>query len=602
MSGEDLTTQAGPRGAAGSGARQPARHHARRAQRASLRQRHGRRCPQPSSRHSCRRTPTFTNTAHGASTAAHPRRAASRSRRSMVPGFASAAMPDWNTMPALQGDRLNPQELAHGHATTRHHHERRHRAHGHEPAPDPLDHGDPRAGRRGAGQRRPRDARSDPDRAQRREDRSARARRTASRAGPPTSRKALAQSTTTPCSSTPPPTQMRADAADAGHRSRQARLLRKAGGDQRSRTRSICAGGARSRGIKHGVVQDKLFLPGLLQAEDADRLRLLRPHPVGARRVRLLGVRGRPGSRRSARRGTTAGEDGGGIILDMLCHWRYVLDNLFGDVKSVSLPRRHAHPRALWTSSGKTYKATADDAAYATFELAAQRRHVIAQINSSWTTRVRRDDLVTFHVDGTHGSAVAGLHECRTQRRVNHASGPVCGTADVRQPLNPSPSTGGSRCLEVRRCSTTPGSLSKRSQWEASLIRHSCVVDDAPFKKRGTCSRAPRAAQLVECALRSWKARAPPESRCRRWRQTMMPLCAVWPSPSCAPFGGSVCAQGRGGGRRRAPEPVAAPRRCGPRPPGLLRRPSLWAGRGGTLASTRMAGTALRSAPMRRSS
>ena len=108
-------------------------------------------------------------------------------------------------------------------------------------------------------------------------------------------------------------------------------------------------------------------------------------------------------------------EDGGGIILDMLCHWRYVLDNLFGEVKAVScLGATHIPERV--DEAGKAYAADADDAAYATFELEGG---VIAQINSSWATRVRRDDLVTFQVDGTHGSAVAGLTKCWTQHRVN---------------------------------------------------------------------------------------------------------------------------------------------------------------------------------------
>ena len=107
-------------------------------------------------------------------------------------------------------------------------------------------------------------------------------------------------------------------------------------------------------------------------------------------------------------------EDDGGIIVDMLCHWRYVLDNLFGEVKAVScLGATHIPKR--WDEAGKPYKATADDAAYATFELATAG--VIAQINSSWATRVRRDDLVTFHVDGTLGSAVAGLTDCWIQPR-----------------------------------------------------------------------------------------------------------------------------------------------------------------------------------------
>jgi len=175
---------------------------------------------------------------------------------------------------------------------------------------------------------------------------------------------------------------------------------------------------ADAKGIKHGVVQDKLFLPGLM------KLKMLIDSGFFGR---LLSVRGEfgywvfEGDLQPAQRPSWnyRAEDGGGIILDMLCHWRYVLDNLFGDVRSVSclgathIPERIDEP-------GQRYKATADDAAYATFELQGRGgERVIAQINSSWVTRVRRDDLVTFHVDGTHGSAVAGLHDCRTQSRVN---------------------------------------------------------------------------------------------------------------------------------------------------------------------------------------
>src|SRR5207245_11174776 len=104
-------------------------------------------------------------------------------------------------------------------------------------------------------------------------------------------------------------------------------------------------------------------------------------------------------------------QDGGGIILDMLCHWRYVLDNLFGEVNALS--RLGAtHRPCRWDENGRRYKATADDAAYATFKLAGG---VIAHFNSSWAVRVRRDDLLTLQVDGTHGSAVAGLRRCLIQ-------------------------------------------------------------------------------------------------------------------------------------------------------------------------------------------
>jgi predicted dehydrogenase len=186
-------------------------------------------------------------------------------------------------------------------------------------------------------------------------------------------------------------------------------------------------------------------------------------------------------------------EDGGGIILDMLCHWRYVLDNLFGAVKSVScLGATHIPER--FDEQGRKYAATADDAAYATFELAGPSgERVIAQINSSWTTRVRRDDLVTFHVDGTHGSAVAGLHDCRTQARVNTPK-PVW-NPDVRQPLN-----------FMEHWQSVPEYTAFdngfKTQWEA-FIRH--VAEDAPFK--WNLLEGAKGVQLVECALQSWRER-----------------------------------------------------------------------------------------------
>jgi len=122
------------------------------------------------------------------------------------------------------------------------------------------------------------------------------------------------------------------------------------------------------------------------------------------------------------------------MILDMMCHWRYVLDNLFGQVQSITcLGATHIPQR--WDEAGRAYAATADDAAYATFQLRGEQGEpVIAQVNSSWTTRVRRDDLVTFHVDGTHGSAVAGLQDCRAQSRV--ATPRPVWNPDVKQAMN----------------------------------------------------------------------------------------------------------------------------------------------------------------------
>src|SRR4029077_4498605 len=176
----------------------------------------------------------------------------------------------------------------------------------------------------------------------------------------------------------------------------------------------VVARAAKAAGIRHGVVQDKLFLPGLLQ------LKMLIDSGFFGRILAGRGAFGYwvfEGDWQPAQRPSWnyRKKDGGGIILDMLCHWRYVLDNLFGEVQSVScLGVTHIPKR--WDENDKPYKADVDDAAYATFQLA---NGVIAHINSSWCTRVRRDDLVTFHVDGTLVSAVAGLQKCWSQARVN---------------------------------------------------------------------------------------------------------------------------------------------------------------------------------------
>src|SRR5699024_8067410 len=163
---------------------------------------------------------------------------------------------------------------------------------------------------------------------------------------------------------------------------------------------------AEEKGVKHGVVQDKLWLPGLA------KLRQLKKQDFFGDILSVKADFGYwvfEGDTVPAQRPAWnyRKEDGGGIILDMFCHWRYVLDNLFGEVKRVScLGATHIDER--FEEDGTPYKATADDAAYAIFEL---DNGIIAQFNSSWATRVRRDDLVTFQVDGTEGSAVAGLRD-----------------------------------------------------------------------------------------------------------------------------------------------------------------------------------------------
>ncbi len=249
---------------------------------------------------------------------------------------------------------------------------------------------------------------------------------------------------------------------------------------------------ARASGLKHGVVQDKLFLPGLRKLDMLKRAGFF---------GRILSVRIEfgywvfEGDLQPIQRPSWnyRQEDGGGIILDMVCHWRYVLDNLFGRVKSVScLGATHIPTR--WDEAGQPYPATADDAAYATFELEGDGgEHVVAQINMSWTTRVRRDDLATFHVDGTHGSAVAGLTECRSQSRVNTPR-PVWNPDQKQQmPFF-------EQWHEVP--DTQPFDNGFKLQWE-QFIRHVC--EDAPFP--WTLHEGAKGVQLVEAALQSWKER-----------------------------------------------------------------------------------------------
>ncbi len=245
---------------------------------------------------------------------------------------------------------------------------------------------------------------------------------------------------------------------------------------------------AKAKGIKHGVVQDKLFLPGLL------KIKMLRDSGFFGR---MLSVRGEfgywvfEGDWQPAQRPSWNYKkaEGGGIILDMLCHWRYVLDNLFGEVKAVScLGATHIPKR--WDERGKEYTADTDDACYATFQLADG---VIAHINSSWTTRVRRDDLVTFHVDGTLGSAVAGLQSCRVQARVNTPR-PVW-NPDVKQTIDFFDGW-----QEVPDNQVYDNGF--KAEWEM-FIRH--MYDNAPFK--WNLVEGAKGVQLAELALKSWKER-----------------------------------------------------------------------------------------------
>ena len=241
---------------------------------------------------------------------------------------------------------------------------------------------------------------------------------------------------------------------------------------------------ADAAGVRHGVVQDKLFLPGLRKLQ-----RLISGGFFG----RILSVRGEfgywvfEGDLQPIQRPSWnyRKAEGGGIILDMLCHWRYVLDNLFGEVKAVScLGMTHIPER--FDEAGKRYAADADDAAYATFELAGG---VVAQINSSWCSRVKRDDLVTFHADGTHGSAVAGLTRCFTQNRVNTPR-------PVWNPDVPQSMVFQEQWQEVPDTTTYDNGF--KLQWE-EFIRH--IFDGAAWKY--DLMEGVKGVQLAELGLKS---------------------------------------------------------------------------------------------------
>ena len=245
---------------------------------------------------------------------------------------------------------------------------------------------------------------------------------------------------------------------------------------------------AKKARVKHGVVQDKLWLPGLL------KLQRLRDAGFFGR---ILSVRGEfgywvfEGDRQPAQRPSWnyRKEDGGGIILDMLCHWRYVIDNLFGEVKAVSC-RGATHIPYRWDEDGKKYRATADDAAYATFELAGG---AIAHFNSAWTVRVRRDDLLTLQVDGTKGSAVAGLRRCWTQP-LEDTPKPVW-NPDIPQPID------FFQGWKEEPDDPAWGNAFK-AQWEL-FLKH--VAGEGPF--RWGLMEAAKGVQLAELGLKSWRQR-----------------------------------------------------------------------------------------------
>ncbi|MFW6234212.1 MAG: Gfo/Idh/MocA family protein [Spirochaetota bacterium] len=245
---------------------------------------------------------------------------------------------------------------------------------------------------------------------------------------------------------------------------------------------------AEKAGVKNGVVQDKLWLPGLMKLKY-----LIDTGFFGE----ILSVRGEfgywvfDGFHQPVQRPSWnyREEDGGGIMVDMFCHWRYVIDNLFGPIsRLVALGATHIPERV--DENGKTYTCTADDAAYGIFEL---KNGVICQFNSSWAVRVRRDDLLTLQVDGTRGSAVAGLRDCHVQSDAMTPK-PVW-NPDVDQPIDFYENWD-------QMPTRDPFPNAFRRQWEL-FLRH--VVEGGAFP--WDLREGAKGVQCAELGLQSWKER-----------------------------------------------------------------------------------------------
>jgi predicted dehydrogenase len=257
-------------------------------------------------------------------------------------------------------------------------------------------------------------------------------------------------------------------------------------GDLESSLDLVCR--ARAGGVKTGVVQDKLFLPGM---------RKLRHLVDSGFFGRVIAVRGEfgywvfPGPEPASQRPSWnyRREEGGGIISDMFAHWRYVLDDLFGAVRSVCA-RGAIHLPERYDEAGERYATTAEDAAYATFELEGG---VLVSMNSSWCVRVHRDELFELQVDGTEGSAVAGLRQCFVQPA--SATPRAIWNPDLPDPIE-------HRAAWEAVPDTEHYDNGFKVQWE-QFLRH--VVADAPFQ--WDFLQGAKGIQLGELGYQSWQER-----------------------------------------------------------------------------------------------
>jgi len=283
-------------------------------------------------------------------------------------------------------------------------------------------------------------------------------------------------------------TDLRADAVSRAAEAGKAVYCEKPLAENLDQALSVCRA-VRKAGVRNGIVQDKLWLPGMR------KLKLLIDTGFFGRIYMVRGEFGYwvfDGRHQSCQRPSWnyRKEEGGGIILDMFSHWAYLLGGLFGRVGSVSCTGA-THVEKRWDEEGRPYECTAEDSAYATM---LTDSGVLCHFNSSWVVRVRRDDLLTVQVDGEEGSAVAGLRECRIQPRA--ATPRPVWNPDVPSPLD-----------YYDRWELVPDNLEYgnafKAQWEL-FLRH--IVGDGRFP--WTLEEGARGVQLAEKALESWERRA----------------------------------------------------------------------------------------------
>jgi predicted dehydrogenase len=244
------------------------------------------------------------------------------------------------------------------------------------------------------------------------------------------------------------------------------------------------AAAANASGIRHGVVHDKLWAPGMRKLA-----MLARSGFFG--RVLAVRIEGcywvfegdlQPIQRPSW---NYRASEGGGMILDMMPHYRYMLESIVAPIRRM-VCHGATHVQQRWDEQGRPFVADADDACYAILELDGG---VVAQIMSSWCVRVRRDDIITMQIDGTQGSAVAGLSHCWIQPRM--ATPKAQWALDSGNPVD-------FRADWQRVPETEPYVNAFRAQWEL-FLRH--VAEGAPFP--WTLDSGARGVVLAERAIAS---------------------------------------------------------------------------------------------------